>query len=82
MAQQLGRQVIDDAIANVLEQLARGRLSGAGQATDDRDMRLRSGGRGGALVRLAHLAAAGPGADVADARDGALARATSRMLNS
>ena len=39
VAQQLGRQVVDDAVANVLEQLARGRLAGAGQPADDRDVR-------------------------------------------
>ena len=37
VAQELGRQVVDDAIADVLEQLAGGGLARAGQATDDRD---------------------------------------------
>ena len=81
-AQQLRRQVVDDAEADVLEQLAGGRLAGTGQAADDRDVWFSSGARALFLLHLAYLAAAGPGADVAGAREGALARATSRMLNS
>ena len=59
-----------------------GRLPGPGQAADDRDVRFSSGARALFLLHFAYLAAAGPGADVAGVRAGALARATSRMLNS
>ena len=51
--QQLARQVVDDGVAEVLEQLGRGGLAAAGQAAHDHDGRLRSRLAQGPRLRLA-----------------------------
>ena len=42
VGQELARQVVDDRVAEVLEQLRRGRLAAAREAADDDDVRVRS----------------------------------------
>ncbi len=60
VAQQLGRQVVDDPVADVLQQLARRSLAGTGEAADDRDpgARLLRFRRGGCRLAVAHYVSA------------------------
>src|SRR3954447_12133627 len=76
MTQQLRRQVVDHAKADVLEKLARGRLAGTGKAADDRDVRSRRL----AVELLRHQSAAAP-MDAA-VRAGEFERATRRIVSS